>query len=84
MVLALPRGHALAGGNRDTPIPLKALADQTFIIYGEPHGQGIHAVAFGRSRRRASIHQSASRYPTSHRRSISLPSAWVCPSCRRR
>ena len=46
MVLALPRGHALAAGNRDTPIPLKALADETFIVYGEPHGQGIHAVAF--------------------------------------
>ena len=46
MVVALPSGHALARANRDAPIPLKALADETFIIYGEPHGPGIHAVAF--------------------------------------
>jgi DNA-binding transcriptional LysR family regulator len=46
MVLALPSGHALARGKRDIPIPLKTLADETFIVYGEPHGPGIHAVAF--------------------------------------
>jgi DNA-binding transcriptional LysR family regulator len=46
MVLALPSGHALARGKRDKLIPLKALADETFIVYGEPHGPGIHAVAF--------------------------------------
>ena len=46
MVVALPSGHALARGNSDKPIPLKALAEETFIIYGEPHGPGIHAIAF--------------------------------------
>ena len=46
MVLALPSGHALAQANRNTPISLKALASETFIVYGDPHGPGIHAVAF--------------------------------------
>ena len=46
MVVALPSGHTLARGSRGAPIPLKALASETFIIYGEPHGPGIHAVAF--------------------------------------
>jgi DNA-binding transcriptional LysR family regulator len=46
MVLAMPSGHALARVNRNTPISLKALADETFIVYGEPHGLGIHAIAF--------------------------------------
>lgn len=46
MVVALPSGHALARGSRGAPIPLKALASETFIIYGEPQGPGIHAVAF--------------------------------------
>ena len=46
MVVALPSGHKLARAKRDALIPLKALAEETFIIYGEPHGPGIHAVAF--------------------------------------
>jgi len=46
MVVALPSGHALARSNRATPIALKALANETFIIYGGQHGPGIHAVAF--------------------------------------
>ena len=46
MVVALPSAHALARHTRDAPIPLKDLANETFIIYGGPHGPGIHAVAF--------------------------------------
>ena len=46
MVVALPDGHALARGNSNTAIALKALANETFIIYGGQHGPGIHAVAF--------------------------------------
>jgi DNA-binding transcriptional LysR family regulator len=39
MVAALPRAHALATGN--TPIPLKKLATDTFILYGPP-GTGMY------------------------------------------
>ena len=46
MVVALPSGHALARRNRDAPVALKALANETFIIYGGQHEPGIHAVAF--------------------------------------
>jgi DNA-binding transcriptional LysR family regulator len=46
MVVALPSGHALARSSRAAPIALKALANETFIIYGGQHGPGIHAVAF--------------------------------------
>ena len=42
MVVALPRAHPLvrSNGRRDAPIPMKALADQTFIVYGRPHRPG--------------------------------------------
>jgi DNA-binding transcriptional LysR family regulator len=40
MVVALPNGHALAGNgkNDDTALSLKALADESFIIYGRSQG----------------------------------------------
>jgi len=40
MVVALPSGHRLAQSkkNSDTALPLKALADDTFILYGRPDG----------------------------------------------
>jgi DNA-binding transcriptional LysR family regulator len=40
MVAALPSGHALSAG-RD-PLPLTALADETFILYRRPVGPGLH------------------------------------------
>jgi DNA-binding transcriptional LysR family regulator len=46
MVVAMPSGHMLARRNPGASISLKALADETFIVYGDPHGPGIHAVAF--------------------------------------
>jgi DNA-binding transcriptional LysR family regulator len=46
MVVALPRTHALAqtGGSRDTTISMKALAGETFIVYGRPHKPGQHGL----------------------------------------
>lgn len=41
MVAALPSNHALAKGARDTVIPLKGLATDTFILYGPP-GTGMY------------------------------------------
>lgn len=40
MVVALPSGHALArrGNGSDTAMSLKALAGETFILYGRAHG----------------------------------------------
>src|SRR5712691_948181 len=40
MVVALPIGHALAHDNdgRGTALPLKDLAGETFILYGDQHG----------------------------------------------
>ena len=40
MVVALPSGHALAQGKsgNDTALSLKALAGESFILYGRPHG----------------------------------------------
>jgi DNA-binding transcriptional LysR family regulator len=46
MVVALPSEHVLARGKAEVAIPLKALANETFIIYGGQHGAGIHALAF--------------------------------------
>jgi DNA-binding transcriptional LysR family regulator len=40
MVAALPSGHALSGGH--DPLPLAALADETFILYRRPVGPGLH------------------------------------------
>jgi len=46
MVAALPSLHALAqsGGGRDTAISMKALAGETFIVYGRPREPGQHGV----------------------------------------
>lgn len=41
MVVALPRGHALAQGRRGAALALKALADDPFILFGPP-GTGIY------------------------------------------
>jgi len=40
VVAALPSGHALAGRKTggDTALPLKALAGETFVLYGRPQG----------------------------------------------
>ena len=40
VIAALPAGHVLAQTKRgsDTALPLKALADETFIMYGRPQG----------------------------------------------
>jgi DNA-binding transcriptional LysR family regulator len=42
MVAALPSTHVLArnGGGRDAAISMKALAGETFIVYGRPQGPG--------------------------------------------
>jgi DNA-binding transcriptional LysR family regulator len=41
MVVALPSHHAQAQGARDTALPLKRLASDSFILYGPP-GTGIY------------------------------------------
>jgi DNA-binding transcriptional LysR family regulator len=40
MVAALPSGHALSGAGN--PLPLAALAGETFILYRRPVGPGLH------------------------------------------
>lgn len=42
MVVALPSSHPLAGGEaRSEPLPLRALAEETFIMFGGSAGPGI-------------------------------------------
>lgn len=41
MVVALPSLHAMAQGKRDTTLPLKRLAGDSFILFGPP-GTGIY------------------------------------------
>jgi DNA-binding transcriptional LysR family regulator len=41
MVVALPRTHAFAQNKRETAVPLKSLANETFILYGPP-GTGMY------------------------------------------
>jgi DNA-binding transcriptional LysR family regulator len=41
MVVALPKGHALARGGRGS-VALKALADETFVIYRRGTGPGLY------------------------------------------
>lgn len=41
MVAALPAGHPLAQGD-GTPLPLSALAAETFILYRRPSGPGLY------------------------------------------
>lgn len=41
MVVALPSLHAMAQGKRDTALPLKRLAGDSFILFGPP-GTGIY------------------------------------------
>jgi len=43
LVVALPRTHKLAQGRREEAVPLKALAADTFIIYGRKDGFGLYA-----------------------------------------
>jgi len=40
MVAALPSGHALSAGAE--PLPLAALAGETFVLYRRPVGPGLH------------------------------------------
>ena len=40
MVAALPSGHALSGAGN--PLPLAALAGETFVLYRRPVGPGLH------------------------------------------
>lgn len=50
MLVALPNGHALADGtrrrgtttSRQPPLPLAALATQTFVLYKRPGGPGLY------------------------------------------
>src|SRR6185295_11859396 len=50
MVVALPKGHPLAGGgrkkktaqSRSAPLPLAELANETFILYKRPGGPGLY------------------------------------------
>jgi DNA-binding transcriptional LysR family regulator len=42
MMLALPRAHNLARGRASKAVPLKALADATFIIYRRRTGPGLY------------------------------------------
>lgn len=46
MVLALPSAHVLARGSRSTAIPLKSLANETFIAPPSRRGPGLRATAF--------------------------------------
>jgi DNA-binding transcriptional LysR family regulator len=43
MVLAMPHAHGLAKRTKASePLPLKALADETFILYRRPDGPGLY------------------------------------------
>jgi len=42
MVAALPSGHTLAGRGNSQPLPLAALAGDTFILYRRPLGPGLY------------------------------------------
>lgn len=45
MLVAVPAGHALSKGgslNRAPPIPLSALANETFVLYKRPGGPGLY------------------------------------------
>lgn len=44
MVVALPAGHPLAAAhaNESTPLPLGALAKETFVLYKRPGGPGLY------------------------------------------
>ena len=46
MVAALPSAHLLAqnNGGRGATISMKALAGETFIVYGRPHKPGQHGL----------------------------------------
>lgn len=44
LVIALPVAHPLAQANRG-PIPVKALANETFIVYGRKDGFGLYAAS---------------------------------------
>jgi DNA-binding transcriptional LysR family regulator len=44
MLVALPRGHALARVKR--PVPLKTLATETFVVYRRPSGPGLYDAIF--------------------------------------
>jgi DNA-binding transcriptional LysR family regulator len=46
MVLALPSAHVLVRGSRGTAIPLKSLANETFIAPPSRRGPGLRATAF--------------------------------------
>ncbi|MCQ8278101.1 LysR family transcriptional regulator [Acetobacteraceae bacterium KSS8] len=43
MVVAVPRGHALAARSADTPIALAELRDAPFVSYRTPDNPGFHA-----------------------------------------
>ncbi|MGP9418618.1 LysR family transcriptional regulator [Pseudomonas reactans] len=42
MLVALPAGHRLATLPRDEPISLKLLANEPFVLYRRPAGQGLY------------------------------------------
>lgn len=42
MLVALPARHRLASLPRDEPIPLKILANEPFVLYRRPAGQGLY------------------------------------------
>jgi DNA-binding transcriptional LysR family regulator len=44
MLVALPRGHALARVKR--PVPLKTLAAEIFVVYRRPSGPGLYDAIF--------------------------------------
>lgn len=41
MVVALPNTHRLAQGNPAVGLSLKTLAGETFILFGDPHGDAL-------------------------------------------
>jgi DNA-binding transcriptional LysR family regulator len=41
MVVALPSAHRLAQGNPAGGLSLRALAGETFILFGDPHGDAL-------------------------------------------
>jgi DNA-binding transcriptional LysR family regulator len=41
MVVALPSAHRLAQSDPGARLPLKALAKETFILFGDPHGDAL-------------------------------------------
>ena len=83
MVVVLPKGHALAqNDDRNAALPLKALADETFIVYGRRYGPGLYDARLLHVTQQASTLTSVRKHRASPQRLGSLPLASASLWCR--